>query len=120
MAYKITATDEQIAAALETLDLPVSYGEVPENEVNDYNFIYYRPGLLVKDSINIFKQTVFIYLVTRLSNLDLEMNLIETLEGIKLKQTGTAQYNRYQLAETNEFINVIAFQFNRSIKRVCD
>lgn len=119
MAYKITATDEQIAGTLQGIGLPVYYGEVAENELSDYNFIYYRPATLNKNSINTFAQTVNVYLVTRLSDIETEMNIIEAMESIKMGMRGSAQYNRYQLADTTEWINVIAFEFTRSIKRSC-
>lgn len=119
MAYKITATDEQIAAALQGTGLPVYYGEVAEDQLGDYNFIYYRPATLTKNSINTFAQTVNVYLVTKLSDLEKEMDIIEVMDGIKMALRGSAQYARYQLADTTEWINVVAFEFTRLIKRSC-
>jgi len=119
MGYKITATDEQIAAALGATGLPVFYGEVAEKELGDYHFIYYRPSTLTKNSINTYAQTVNVYLVIKLSDIELEMDIIEAMEAIKMSMRGPAQYDRYQLAETTEWINVIAFEFTRAIKRSC-
>jgi len=119
MSYKITATDEKISAALDNVGLPVFYGEVPEDQLNGYNFIYYKPSALRKNSINTYGQNVIVILVTKLSDLDKEMQIIEEMESIKMQAVGDAQYNRYQIGETTEFINVVAYTFVRTIKRMC-
>jgi hypothetical protein len=119
MAYKITATDEAIAAALEAVGLPVYFGEVAENQLGDYNFIYYRPSTITKNSINTYLQTVAVYLVTKLSDVETEMDIIEAMEAIKMPLAGAAQYSRYQLADTTEWINVVGFEFSRGLKRSC-
>jgi len=118
--YKITATDEQIAATLSTLALPVFFGEATvKDNLNDYNFIYYRPMQIEKNSINTFRQTVMVYLVSTLSDLDKEMQIIELMDSIKMQQGSAAQYNRYQIADTDKWINVVAYPFIRLIKRSC-
>lgn len=118
--YKITATDEQIAAALQTLNLPVFFGEATDDDdLNGYDFIYYRPLQIEKNSINTFRQTVMVYLVSTLSDLDKEMQIIEIMDSIKMQQGSAAQYNRYQVADTDQWINVVAYPFVRLIKRSC-
>lgn len=120
MSYKITATDEAIATALQALNLPVYFGEVAENELSDYNFVYYRPATIIKNTINTYLQTVAVYLVTKMSDVETEMAIIEAMEAIKMPLAGPAQYSRYQLADTTDWINVVAFEFSRGIKRSCN
>lgn len=123
---KITVSDEAIVQALEAVEtadggtLPVYFGENVDPGTSNYNFIYYRPGQMERGSINTLKQTIFIYLVSQLDELETQVDLIDRCEGVGLKMEGAAKYDRYKLADTDDFINVVGFAFYRLIKVGCD
>ena len=116
---KMSVTNEQIVAVLEAFGLPVFYGEFDGDSVDDWNFFYYTDVRLEKPPGKVFQQTVVVYLVSRQRDVEKEMDVIEKLEAVKINFVGPAEYDRFKLADTDGYINVIAFPFTRLIKRSC-
>lgn len=109
-------TDERVVKALEKFELPVFYAEIPENEIDDMNFFYFRETTLERSGTAHFLQTIEVaYVSTYQENLK-EEEIIDSLEknGLKFRR---ANYERVQMAKTNTFVDVVIFEVTRPLKR---
>ena len=115
---KWSVTNETIANKLEEFNLPVEYGNVSEETLETYNFFYYREDDLIGDG-KILTQTLNIYYVS-LNQEDLkEPEIIEALRSIKLNFV-RATYDRLQIENTNNFVDIVTFIVTRKLKVDCN
>lgn len=114
---KWSVTNEQIAKKLEEFGLPVEYGNVSEEVLETYNFFYYREEEMRPEG-KIFTQTLNIYYVS-FNQEDLrEAEIIKALRSIKL-QLSRITYDRLQIENTNNFVDVVTFVVTRKLKVDC-
>jgi len=109
-------TDERVVGALKGFGLPIFYAEIPENEIEDMNFFYFRETTLERSGTAHFLQTIEVaYVSTFQENLK-EEEIIDSLEknGLKFKR---ANYERVQMAKTNTFVDIVVFEVTRPLKR---
>lgn len=115
---KWTVTNDEIANKLETFGLPVEYGNVSEETLETYNFFYYREESLIPTG-KIFDQTLSIYYVSLNQESLMEAEIIEALQSIKLN-IKRIDYDRLQIENTNNFIDVLTFSCGRKLKVICN
>lgn len=114
---KWSVTNDTIAKTLEQFNLPVEYGNVSEEVLETYNFFYYREDILEGEG-KILTQTLNIFYVS-FNKEDLrEPEIIEALRSIKLNFV-RARYDRLQIENTNNFVDVVRFVVTRRLKVDC-
>lgn len=108
--------DERVVGALQGFGLPIFYAEIPENEIEDMNFFYFRETTLERSGTAHFLQTIEVAYVSTFQEDLKEEEIIDSLErsGLKFKQ---ADYERVRMAKTNTFVDVVVFQVTMPLKR---
>lgn len=115
---KWSVTNDDIVNALKEFNLPIEYGNVSEKVLETYNFFYYREENLTGEG-KILTQTLNIYYVS-LNQEDLkEPEIIKALRTIKLG-FDRATYDRLQIENTNNFVDVVTFIMTRKLKVDCN
>lgn len=106
-------TDERIIEALEEFDLPVGNKRIYENELDgDYNYFIFRRGRLRDSGCERYVRQIYIVYVyqgeQKISDFEI-INKIKAL-GLNFKEM---ENDDVQLANTNEWIDMNTFTFER-------
>lgn len=107
---------DRIVKALEPFGLPIYYEEIPEDQLDNMNFFYYRPARLERSGTAHFVQTMEVAYVSVYQDDLKEEEIIDALEsnGLKFRY---ADYNRVQMVKTSEFVDIVIFTVTRPLKR---
>lgn len=108
--------DTRLVQALESFDIPVYYAEVPDDELENMNYFYYRETRLDRDKAAYFKQTIEIAYVSMYQENFMEEEIIEAIEGSGFRFQNI-NYERIKLQQTNNFIDLVIFTFTKPLKR---
>lgn len=115
---KWTVTNDSIVNTLESFGLPVEYGNVSEKVLETYNFFYYKEESLTGEG-KILTQTINIIYVSLNQEDLMETEIISALRSIKLNFI-RATYDRLQIEETNNFVDIVNFVVTRRVKVDCN
>lgn len=111
-------TNDKIVQALEErFGINVYYAEVPELEEDSYNYFYFKEDKLKKNGVKYLTQIVQVAYVSENQDDLKEIEIIDCLESIKL-HFEDADYERVQRDDTNNFVDVVMFNFTRPLKKV--
>ncbi|SHJ64123.1 hypothetical protein SAMN05444401_3545 [Clostridium amylolyticum] len=111
-------SDEKIIEAFEGYrGLNIYHAEIPEEKKEDYNYFYYIEDGIIPGNVKYLTQELIIFYVSKNQSEYGESEIIDKIESIGLNFV-RADYDRLQLGETNQFIDVIAFRCTRKMKRV--
>lgn len=107
---------DRIVKALEPFKLPIYQNEIPEDQLDDMNFFYYRPARLDRSGTAHFLQTMEVAYVSEYQEDLREEEIIDALErnGLKFKH---ADYDRVQMVKTSSFVDVVVFTVTRPLRR---
>ncbi|WP_130806517.1 hypothetical protein [Senegalia massiliensis] len=105
-----------ITKALEQFNLPIYYAEVPEDELSNMNYFYYREVGLSKNTNGFFTQTYEIAYVSTMQENFMEEDIIEALESKRFKFQ-RAYYERVKLESTNQHVDIVIFNVTKPLKR---
>lgn len=107
---------DRIIQALEPFELPIYYAEVPEDQLDNMNFFYYRETQLSRSGSAHFLQTLEVAYVSQNQDDLMEEDIIDSLEknGLKFQ---SASYNRVQMVKTSEFVDIVIFTVTRPWRR---
>lgn len=115
-----SVSNDDIVEALQKFELPVLYGEISENQTNDYNFFYYRETRITSSTPKYLVQELVVIYVSKNQEDLKEVEIIETLEGIGLTMSEPAvDYDRMRVEESNDFVDIVTFTCNRKMKKRC-
>ena len=106
----------KIVKALEPFGLPIFYEEIPEDQLENMNFFFYRPTRLERNGTAHFLRTWEVAYVSEFQEDLKEEEIIDSLEskGLKFQQ---ADYNRVQMAKTSRVVDIVIFTVTTPIKR---
>lgn len=106
----------KIIKALEPFGLPIFYAEIPEDQLDDMNFFYYRETQLTRSGTAHFIQTIEVAYVSENQDNFKEEEIIDALEknGFKFQ---SATYDRVQMVKTSTFVDIVIFTVTRPWRR---
>nr|DAV03358.1 MAG TPA: hypothetical protein [Caudoviricetes sp.] len=105
-------SDEKIIAALETFNLPVGNKRIYENELDDYNYFVFRRGGLVESGCGRYVRKIYISYVFQGEQKISDFEIINKIRKLGLNFNET-ENDDFQLADTNDWIDMITFTFER-------
>lgn len=105
-----------IVEALTPFDIPLYYADVPEDILDNMNYIYYRESSLQRDKGFHFIQIYEVAYVSQYQDDLMEEEMIDAIEkkGFKFR---SGVYDRLKLTETTDFIDIFVMTFAKPIKR---
>lgn len=107
---------DRIVEALQQFHLPIYQDEVPEDQLNDLNFFYFKPARLERNGTAHFIQLIEVAYVSQYKEDLMEEEIIDALEskGLKFRE---ADYDRIRMAKTGEFADIVVFTVARPLRR---
>lgn len=108
--------NDLIVEALEPLEIPLYYADIPEDVLSTMEYIYYKETTLVKDTVSTFIQFYEVAYISKYKDDLQEERFIDALEskGFNFK---TGQYERLQIGNTSEIIDLFIMSFTKRVKR---
>lgn len=104
--------DEKIIEALETFNLPVGNKRIYENELDDYNYFVFRRGGLTESGCGRYVRRIYISYIYQGEQKISDFEIINKIKQLGLNFVGT-ENDDFQLADTNDWIDMNTFTFER-------
>lgn len=108
--------DEKIIKVLEEYKLPIGNKRIYENELDgNYNYFVFRRGELNESGCGRFVRTIYIHYVYEGEPKISDFEIINKIKSLGLNFKGSEQSD-FQLADTNTWIDMNTFAFERPEK----
>ena len=108
--------NDLIVEALEPLEIPLYYAEIPEDVLANMNYIYYSESSLQRLDVRFMLQYYEVAYVSQYKEDLQEEDFIEAMEAKGFKFVN-GQYDRLKLSDTSDFIDVFVMIYTRKVKR---
>jgi len=105
--------DEKIIEALETFELPVGNKRIYENELDGkYHYFIFRRGRLKDNGCGRYTRQIYIAYVYEGEQKISDFDIINKIKDLGLNFVGM-ENDEFQLANTNDWIDMNTFTFER-------